>query len=42
MVVVTLRGRERLELEAMMTQQVDARLLRRAQALVWLDDGDSV
>jgi transposase len=42
MVVVRLRGSERLELEGMMTQQVNARLFRRAQALVWLDDGDLV
>lgn len=42
MVAVTLSGDERVMLERLLTERVDARVVRRAQALVWLDDGDSV
>ena len=42
MSVVTIKSSERSLLERLMKEQVDARVLRRAQALVWLDDGDSV
>ena len=41
-VTVTLNGDDRLMLEDLLTGRVDSRVLRRAQALVWLDDGDSV
>ena len=41
-VAVTLSGDERVMLERLLTERVDARVVRRAQALVWLDDGDSV
>lgn len=42
MAAVTLSGDERLMLERLLNERVDARVLRRAQALLWLDDGDSV
>jgi transposase len=41
-VAVTLSGDERVMLERLLTERVDARVVRRGQALVWLDDGDSV
>lgn len=42
MSVVTLNGNERTALDHLLKTSTDARHLVRAQALVWLDDGDSV
>ena len=40
--LVKLSSKEVLELEQMLNQITDARLLHRIQALLWLDEGDSV
>ncbi len=42
MTILELSSRERVLLELIMAQTGDARELRRAQALMWLDEGDSV
>jgi len=38
----TLRARERTQLEVVVAQTHDARVLRRAYSLLWLDDGETV
>lgn len=42
MTIIELSTRERVHLEMMAAQASNARALRRAQALLWLDDGDGV
>ncbi len=42
MAMVDLTPRERVLLEVIAMQTINAKELRRAQALIWLDDGDSV
>jgi transposase len=39
---LTLKPRERDQLEALVNQPWDARLIRRAYGLLWLDDGEPV
>jgi transposase len=42
MAVVKLKAKEVMQLEEVLRTAVDPRPLQRAQALVWLDEGDSV
>src|SRR5918999_2404090 len=42
MAVVKLKAKEVIQLEEVLRTATDARPLQRAQALVWLDEGDSV
>lgn len=42
MTMVNLSGKERTALEHLLKTSINARQLTRAQALVWLDDGESV
>jgi transposase len=39
---ILLSGRERIELEHLVAHANDARLVQRAYALLWLDDGESI
>jgi transposase len=42
MIEVSLSGRERVELEYLVAHAGNARLVQRAYALLWLDDGDQI
>ena len=42
MAMINLNSKQVARLETLLTQARDARLLKRAQALLWLDEGDSV
>ena len=42
MIEVSLSGRERVELEYLIAHADNARLVQRAYALLWLDDGDHI
>ena len=42
MALIELKSKDFISLQKLLTKSGDARQMRRAQALLWLDEGDSI